>query len=650
VNDSTAPDLRTHGLYQQPTLDCDIVMKGGITSGVTYPWAVCEIARTYRLHSIGGTSAGAIAAAAAAAAELGREAPAGGFARLAELPDRLSAQLEGFEGPVLLNLFQAQDATRPVFALLLAALRNKGQRVRQILGIAATAIGGFPGAGVIGALPGLATLGLLLAAYATHRGLGPGGVGTLALILGVVAALVLTAIGLLVAVGWFGLGRTALRVLPQNGFGLCSGFAPGAPCPDGVDRGPDMQCDQAGSPVPKPLTTWLADELDGLAGKTDPAEPVTLGDLGSKGIRLQMFTTNLTTGTPYVIPFRTRIFFFHPNEFAGLFPPRVVDWMRQHGARPQDDRERALFEHMLPLLPLPEPANFPVVLAARLSLSFPILLSAIPMWAIDWTTGDQPQRCWFSDGGITSNFPIHFFDSPLPRWPTFGINLGPMEKSSDDERENIWAPNDNRSGIFPRWRTIETVPEFAHSILDTMQNWLDNAQSRVHGYRDRIVLIKHTAEEGGLNLNMPPPRIRRFSERGRLAGQLLAERFAQPWGPENRLAWDNHRWIRYRSSMWLLEQLLSKVRAGYEDGGQGPGASPYERMVRRDRDDPPGTSYWWCSNEQRAFAEEALEALVALAGLWTEETRSGSVPQSDRRSFECNAPRPAADLRITPGF
>ena len=155
-----------------------------------------------------------------------------------------------------------------------------------------------------------------------------------------------------------------------------------------------MQCDEAGRPMPKPLTTWLADELDGLAGKTDPAEPLTLGDLGAKGIRLQMFTTNLTTGTPYVFPFRTRIFFFDPDEFAGLFPPRVGDWMRQHGARPQDDRERALFEHMLPLLPLPEPANFPAVLAVRLSLSFPILLSAIPMWAIDWTTGDQPQRCW----------------------------------------------------------------------------------------------------------------------------------------------------------------------------------------------------------------------------------------------------------------
>jgi hypothetical protein len=42
--------------------------------------------------------------------------------------------------------------------------------------------------------------------------------------------------------------------------------------------------------------------------------------------------------------------------------------------------------------------------------------------------------------------------------------------------------------------------EFGAAILDTMQNWMDNAQTRVPGYRDRIVLVKHTKEEG------PEPR------------------------------------------------------------------------------------------------------------------------------------------------
>jgi len=42
---------------------CDLVMKGGITSGIVYPNAVLALAREYRFKSIGGTSAGAIAAA-----------------------------------------------------------------------------------------------------------------------------------------------------------------------------------------------------------------------------------------------------------------------------------------------------------------------------------------------------------------------------------------------------------------------------------------------------------------------------------------------------------------------------------------------------------------------------------------------------------
>ena len=75
-------------------------MKGGITSGVVYPHAICELARTYRFVDVGGTSAGAIAAAAAAAAEHGRERD--GFRKLAALPAWIG------EGDNLFRLFQPQ--------------------------------------------------------------------------------------------------------------------------------------------------------------------------------------------------------------------------------------------------------------------------------------------------------------------------------------------------------------------------------------------------------------------------------------------------------------------------------------------------------------------------------------------------------------
>lgn len=59
---------------QEPPEDrfCDLVMKGGITSGVVYPKAIELLSHQYRFKSIGGTSAGAIAAVVTAAAEYQR--------------------------------------------------------------------------------------------------------------------------------------------------------------------------------------------------------------------------------------------------------------------------------------------------------------------------------------------------------------------------------------------------------------------------------------------------------------------------------------------------------------------------------------------------------------------------------------------------
>jgi hypothetical protein len=60
--------------------ECDLVMKGGITSGIVYPPLAIKLHnKGYRFRNVGGTSAGAIAAAATAAAELGGDA---GFQKL----------------------------------------------------------------------------------------------------------------------------------------------------------------------------------------------------------------------------------------------------------------------------------------------------------------------------------------------------------------------------------------------------------------------------------------------------------------------------------------------------------------------------------------------------------------------------------------
>src|SRR5436309_3956725 len=104
--------------YAHPTRFLDVVMKGGITSGVVYPLAVAELAQVFRFRSIGGTSAGAIAAAATAAAEHGRQTGRGsGFAGLADLPRRLTEALPDGRSR-LLSLFQPTAETAPVLAVL----------------------------------------------------------------------------------------------------------------------------------------------------------------------------------------------------------------------------------------------------------------------------------------------------------------------------------------------------------------------------------------------------------------------------------------------------------------------------------------------------------------------------------------------------
>ena len=116
--------------------------------------------------------------------------------------------------------------------------------------------------------------------------------------------------------------------------------------------------------------------------------------------------------------------------------------------------------------PLPAAPDLPILLGARMSLSFPILLSAVPLYAANVTRRNEQgkfelERCWFSDGRLTSNFPIHFFDAPLPSRPTFGINLVPENVAIGDTAEEKKSVRGLRPGGEPiresrqdRWKNI----------------------------------------------------------------------------------------------------------------------------------------------------------------------------------------------------
>ncbi|HEX5594011.1 MAG TPA: phage holin family protein [Solirubrobacterales bacterium] len=656
--------------YGSPSRCCDVVMKGGITSGVVYPLAVCELARTYRFRNVGGTSAGAIAAAATAAAEYGRKN--GGFNRLASLPAWIGADKN------LQGLFQPQPKTRRLFRVLIANLEGGGGRAASVA--------------LLSHLPAFllgAALGIAVLVVALLEGLADG--FDAALILAMVGGALLIVIGGAIGVVLHML-RQLLRGVPDNRFGLCSG-GPGEKSKGAVALTPwltDLINETAGLPKDEPLTFGHLWTGPGRDRRDQPKDP------DDRYLQLEMMTTNLVNRRAHRLPWDSREWFFDPDEFRELFPPEVVDWMVAHPPDPpagyspakvQASRMRRALA--LPLRPLPAPADIPVVVAARMSLSFPVLLSAVPLWGIDmarpenavldewrswakrigpdWDPLDDPEhwpevgqpetrpeveRCWFSDGGISSNFPIHFFDRLVPRWPTFAINLRPFPNwerpSRTDQAKNTWMVDSNEKGILEWWHRFPDrrgvlgfndtrLFAFFNSAIRTMQNRNDEAQMRAPGYRDRVAHVNMTDGEGGMNLTMPPKTIAALTARGRAAAARLREAYTPPDPPEQAITWDNHRWVRLRSALGVLEEMHEQFAAGYggEPEHRRDGERSYEQLVERGRGEPP-KSYEWGGAEKKLGKDE-IAGIAAAAELLV-----------DGRSVREGAPNPRPEGRIVP--
>ena len=197
-----------HGALSE---EADMVMKGGITSGIVYPLAVCEMAKTKRFRNLSGSSAGGIAAAMAAAAELGRDA--GGFRELAKLPDEL--------GRDLLRIFQPSRETRPLFRILLASMDKQRGGLVRILRVVAGVIGVAPVAFAATLLAGVLSgvLGLLAVAGAPD---GSGDWGRLAVGLALVTV---PALGLALVAALVGTAFSGRRRLESNGYACAGGQA-----------------------------------------------------------------------------------------------------------------------------------------------------------------------------------------------------------------------------------------------------------------------------------------------------------------------------------------------------------------------------------------------------------------------------------------
>src|SRR4051795_6300320 len=120
---------------------------------------------------------------------------------------------------------------------------------------------------------------------------------------------------------------------------------------------------------------------------------------------------------------------------------------------------------------------------------------------------------------------------------------------------------------------------FLTAIKDAMQNWRDNTQSELPGYRERIVQIKMARGEGGLNLDMDSKTIDELTARGAVAGDRLATAFSGPLGapPVSTKQWNDHRFARYRVVMSVLERFLRRYAEGWN--ATPPVTTPYPERV-----------------------------------------------------------------------
>ncbi len=691
-------------LNESPGQECDLIMKGGVTSGVVFPPAILKLARKYRFHSIGGASAGAIAAAAAAAAEYGRQAPLApgtrvppstqGFARLAKLNAELT------QPDFVKRMFQPAKACQPLYEAFLAfrqgvgdkcpAHESRGQRWRRHARNAhrwrrktrAFLRQWLPGPSERGK-----AVGALIALFLLYD-LGGWGVwllgapSVLAKLLGVALLVLLGVLGwsLTLLAGTLGgalaLGREVigLKDKARAKYGICPGSA-----------GPEAHlADEAHLA----LTDWLHVRFNQLAGLPPDGPPLTLSQLLERGIHFKLVTCNLTLGQPYILPMQmgNRSFFFKKSEMERLFPPPVVkalvDWGTRHRkSRYLDIRDEDAGE----FLRFPYNEDIPLVVATRMSLSFPVLLSAVRLYSVkderykeaERTGVPQPvdlekdiEEHWLSDGGIASNFPIHVFDTWVPRRPTFGITLydSPieevLEQRSREGAPSVFLPRPRDfDKARPQRTAIDSVPDFLRAVFETAQSYRDNAQAGLPSYRERIVQIFLDRHEGGLNLDMPRDVIQRMQGKGRRAARALLRRYPSTASP----SFSEHRWVRMQVLMAELERHFQELGALMNEERRGWLLLPYlkrrqnfrawlkrlfDEQVQAERN--PETR-WYRGMDKRRSREacQRLMALVALIERWDTLQRRwaralGPLRPEAQGFFTAYPPKPPGLLKVAP--
>jgi hypothetical protein len=583
---------------------CDVTMSGGNGLGLVYPLAACGLAEHYVFRRIGGSSTGAVPAAATAAAELGRGAPdpadgvtapavVPGFAGLAQAVGWLAGSRDGGSRPLggnrhrLVRMLQPTPASRGLLRMVAAVLRHPGRsRAGTALRLVVAGLGvpGRAGRWVIGgtwATAALLWLGLTAALVAAARdGAIPGVVPVLAAV-GLLLVAAAGAATLTAAVVGMSAWRRWQGGAADEYLGLVAGVEAPEHRPGRLTRAVDRWIGLRGPGDAPPLTEWVADRIDDLAGIPAGSErrALTFGDLWSGSIDerdqaanahvrlaavereqrvvdLVLVATDLSEGRPVRFPpppaelaERTggsRLLFCE-SCLSAVLPRRVVTQMVKSAPS-------TATEHFCPrhgdgaLRELPEPWDLPVVLAVRMSAATPGLLRAVPLHTID-PEGDTVRTHWFADGGLGANVPVSYFDTLLPRWPTFGIRVETADDAAPGEGR-LRLPAQDAAPARRAVRPPLTGSGLAAAVLDAVLGGRDAMQADLPGFRGRLALVRRAPADRGRGFLLRDAAVLGLALDGLAAGTALRERFT---GSDDdvpgQTQTDRYRWVRLRMAL-----------------------------------------------------------------------------------------------------
>ncbi|MFT3971078.1 MAG: patatin-like phospholipase family protein [Micropruina sp.] len=448
------------------------------------------------------------------------------------------------------------------------------------------------------------------------------------------------------------------------------------------------------------LTDWLTDAMTDLAGLA-PGEVLRFGHLWTgaeytpgdpdgagrraaensrlRSINLELMSTELIRRAPYRFPLpaadsTANQLWFDPDDLAGLLPAQVIAAMMD-GAAPVRVRALATGAEVV-LYPFPQPWDLPVVFATRASLALPALFQAVRLYELRegstpvrtefgarvardgtelrWPGADGAapvaQELWLTDGGVTSNFPIHLFDSPLPLWPTVGIDLGTHPAGAG--HQDVYLLGDAGAAKTLATPLGRAMSSFLASVIGTGLQWRDTAQLGMPAFQARIAVVRQRSYEGGNNLFMTTDDIASLALRGVVAGMRLRRRFASD------AQWERQQWLRLRVAAESLARFSNRLQVSLREQSyarllpEPDGAAPPWAVLDALRDnltgqadpnppvalpDDPDPAVEWYRPDTAAFFDE-LDALL-------EPARDGTANPAVLRD---GAPRPFAELRQVP--